>query len=261
MTKPKIISIVGITASGKSALGIKMAQEFNGEIISCDSRQVFVGLDIGSAKVTREERELVPHHMLDVISPLNGKPFNVADFQRASYACIDDILVRGKLPILVGGSGLYSRSIVQGYCFDDANPPPKSADNPRHAYDGQTHRNSPRYDVLQICLLPSKQLIEPLISRRIEQRLKEGMIEETRELIKMGASPAFLRSLGLEYFWNTEYIEGHITMDEYKKQLATKTLQFAKRQRTWFKKEQNTVFLTEPSTFSEETRRLIREFL
>lgn len=258
MEKPKIVSIVGLTASGKSSLGIKMAQEFNGEIISCDSRQVFTGLDIGTAKVTWEERALVPHHMLDVVTPTAH--FNVADFQRQAYACIEDILARGKLPILVGGSGLYSRSIVEGYYFEAEGFEQKSEGNIRHGKT-KSHKNSPRYDVLQICLLPSKEFIVPLIERRIEERLGAGMIEETRQLLEQGASADFLRSLGLEYFWNTELIEGRVTVDEYKKQLATKTTQFAKRQRTWFKKEKNTIFLEEPLKFYEETRKLIKKFI
>ena len=112
----KIVSIVGLTASGKSALGIKLAQQFNGEIISADSRQVYRGLDIGTAKVTPAERALVPHHLLDVAEP--GTKYDVFAFQQAAYKAIDDITARGKLPIIVGGTGLYSRSVVEGYTFN-----------------------------------------------------------------------------------------------------------------------------------------------
>lgn len=237
---PKVISIVGLTASGKSGLGIKLAQGFNGEIISCDSRQVYVGLDIGTAKVTKQEQKLVKHHLIDVVEP--RELYNVFEFQKAAYCAIEDILARGKVPFLIGGTGLYSRSVVEGYGFDE-------------------RVNKRKYDILQICLLPSKEYIEKPIVTRIDTRLAGGMIEETRELIRNGVSAEFLQGLGLEYYWNVEYIEGRISLDEYKKSLATKTMQFAKRQRTWFKKEKDTVFLQEPDKFYQESRKLISLFL
>jgi len=237
---PKIVSIVGITASGKSALGIKLAQEFNGEIISCDSRQVYKGLDIGTAKVTPEEQAVVPHHLLDVVPP--GKTFNVFDFQKMAYKAIDDILARGKLPFLVGGSGLYSRSVVEGYGFD-------------------RDEAGARYDVLQICLVPPKEIVEPLVIRRTNERLAAGMIAETEGLIRDGVSKEWLSSLGLEYYWNVELIDGRIDMNEYKRRLKDKTMQFIKRQRTWFRKEKDTIYLEDPKDFLGESRKLIKEFL
>jgi len=256
----KIISIVGLTASGKSALGIKIAQEFNGEIISADSRQVYRGLDIGSAKVTKEEQKLVKHWLLDVIDA--GEKFDVFEFQKRAYEAIEDILSRGKVPIIVGGTGLYSRSVVEGYKFEPLGgiSTQMSSTSPADCLL-MKHAPAARYEVLQICLMPSKEYIRPLVEKRTEQRLEQGMIEETRELIKSGVSKDWLQSLGLEYYWNVEFIEGRISIEEYKKQLATKTMQFAKRQRTWFKREKNTHFLTEPEKFYSETIKLIKRFL
>ena len=236
----KIVSIVGLSASGKSALGIKIAQEFGGEIISADSRQVYRGLDIGTAKVTKQEQSIAPHHLLDVVDA--GEQFDVFEFQKQAYATIENILTRKKLPVIVGGTGLYSRSVVEGYSFDKT-------------------KNKPRYSVLQICLLPPKDYIRPLVESRIESRLKEGMLDETSGLLARGVSRDWLRSLGLEYYWNIEYIEGHVTLDEYKKNLATKTMQFVKRQRTWFRREKNTHFLTDPNSFYTDTKKLVAEFL
>lgn len=253
MRKPKIVSIVGVTASGKSALGIKLAQEFNGEIVSCDSRQIYVGLDIGSAKVTAEEQAMVPHHLLDVVQP--GKTFNVFDFQKMAYAAIGDILSRGKVPFLVGGSGLYSRSIVDGYGFVEKDS--VMGDEPL-----QVEGNSPRYDVLQICLMPPREIIEPLMTKRTDERLAQGMIEETEKLIADGVSKEWLRSLGLDYFWNVELIDGKVDINEYKRCHKDKTMQFIKRQKTWFRKEkEGTIYLENPSEFLEESRKLVKEFL
>ena len=235
--KPRIVSIVGVTASGKSSLGIKLAQEFNGEIVSCDSRQIYKGLDLGSGKVTTEEQAMVPHHLLDICKP--GKTFNVFEFQKAAYAAIDDILARGRVPFLVGGSGLYSRSVVDGYGFKG--------------------NSEPRYEVLQICLMPPREVIEPLVIKRLEERLAQGMIEETEELIRQGVSKDWLSSLGLEYFWNVELIDGRIDLNEYKRRLKDKIMQFIKRQRTWFRKEKNTVYLTEE--FYKKSFDLIKAFL
>ena len=110
---PKLIVIEGTNASGKSALGVKLAARFNGEIISADSRQVYERLDLGSGKITPEEMDGVPHHLLNVVRP--GEFFSMADFQRLSYQAIDGILARGRIPFLVGGTGLYVDAVADGY--------------------------------------------------------------------------------------------------------------------------------------------------
>ena len=245
---PKIVSLVGITASGKSGLGILLAQKYNGEIVSCDSRQVYRDLDIGTAKVTATEQSLVRHHMIDIVDP--GSHFDVFEYQKLAQATIDDILSRSKLPILVGGTGLYSRSIVEGYTFGRPN---QNAPNDLLP--------APKYDVCQICLLPTKEYIRPIIEKRIDTRLEQGMIEETKNLLAAGVSKPWLQSLGLEYYWNIELLDGKISLNEYKRQLATKTMQYAKRQQTWFKRERNTHFLTDPETFLSDTDSIIKEFI
>ena len=245
--KAKVVSIVGLTASGKTALGIEIAKEFNGEIISCDSRQVYRGLDIGTAKVTPEQQAIIPHHLIDIVNPPGV--FSVFDFQKMAYAAIDDILSRGKLPVLVGGTGLYSRSVVEGYLFADK------------VTNYRIITNDSKYQVLQICLLPPKEFIEPLVVKRINERLEQGMIEETRNLIARGVSKQWLQKLGLEYYWNVEFIDGRVTLNEYKYWLTVRTMQYAKRQRTWFKKEKNTVFLTKPAAFHKDCMKLIKRFL
>ena len=113
--KQKLICVVGTTASGKSDFGVELAKKYGGEIVSADSRQVFRGLDLGSGKITPEEMQGVPHHLLDVRNPNDF--FSMADFQAMAYEAIDDILRRGRLPLLVGGTGLYGQSFLYGVRF------------------------------------------------------------------------------------------------------------------------------------------------
>ena len=117
---PKIVAVVGTNASVKSPLGVELAKRYGAEIISADSRQVFRGLDLGSGKITPEEMQGVPHHLIDVREP--GEFFSMAAFQRMSYAAIDGILARGHLPMIVGGTGLYVDSVLDGYLLSDREP-------------------------------------------------------------------------------------------------------------------------------------------
>ncbi len=118
--RAKAVAIVGTNASGKSALGVAVALRFSGEIISADSRQVYRGLDIGTGKLTPGEMHGIRHHLIDVMDL--GRRYSVADFQGSAYRLIDEITARGKLPIIVGGTGLYVRSVVDGYQLTNAQP-------------------------------------------------------------------------------------------------------------------------------------------
>ncbi|MDE6375221.1 MAG: tRNA (adenosine(37)-N6)-dimethylallyltransferase MiaA, partial [Alistipes sp.] len=118
--KPKLIAIVGTNASGKSAVGLELARSYGGEIVSADSRQILRGYDLCSGKVTAEERQAVPHHLLDITDA--GAYFSLADYQSHAYAAIDDIASRGRQPFLVGGTGLYVNAVADGYDLVDAGP-------------------------------------------------------------------------------------------------------------------------------------------
>ena len=118
--KPKLIVIAGTNASGKSGLGVELARRFGGEIVSADSRQVFQGYDLGSGKITPEEMQGVPHHLIDICK--SNDFFSMHDFQRLAYEAIDGILARGKVPFLVGGTGLYIASVTEGYVMSDRMP-------------------------------------------------------------------------------------------------------------------------------------------
>lgn len=240
----KIIVLSGLTASGKTALSIALAKKYHGEVVSADSRQVYQGLDIGTAKITPAEKQGVPHHLLDVVDPTGNTRYSVGDYLRDAYPVIDDILARGKVPLIVGGTGLYSRAIIAGYGFDE-------------------QPNQPRYQVLQICLTPPKDVIAPKVRARNTERLAHGMFDETRALLQKGVSQQFLYNLGLEYRLNVRYLGGEISLDEYQDQLYTQTMQFIKRQRTWYRKEDPTVthYLTQPASYLADACALIDQFL
>ncbi len=242
--KPKIIIISGVTASGKTALSIELAKQFNAEIISADSRQVYRGLDIGSAKITPAEMQGVPHHCLDIVDPIQNTHYSVGDFQRDAYRIIDTIIARGKLPMLVGGTGLYTRSVAEGYGFGD-------------------EPNSPRYDVLQICLVPPNTILAPKVKQRNLERVTQGMFDETSRLLTAGVPSEFLYKLGLEYRLNVRYLQGEIDLDTYYNELYHQTMQFIKRQRTWYRKENPTYthYLTDPTQYLPTATTLIKKFL
>jgi tRNA dimethylallyltransferase len=261
--KPKIIVISGITASGKTALSVEIAKKFNGEIISCDSRQVYKYLNIGTAKITADEMQGIMHHLLDIADPTENKRWTLADFVRETDCAIEKILSRGKLPILAGGTGLYSRAIIDGYSFSAAPAVPKRSEiNPRHS-ETKVHRNNPKYECLQICLMPPKDIIAPKVRERNETRIKNGMFAETTALLKMGVKPEFLLNLGLEYTLNVRYLNNEISLTEYKDLLFNQTMQFIKRQRTWYRRENSAIthYLSAPEQYLPETERLIAEFI
>ena len=293
MSKPKIIAIIGTTASGKSDLGIHLAQKFNGEVVSCDSRQVYKGLDLGSGKVTKEEQKLAVHHMLDVVVP--GTKYSVADFQKAAYKCIDDIISRGKLPILDGGTGLYVRAITDGYNFVNIKPNEKlrkelenlSRDelikkaitlgedeaeaqklSPSHlvrrieklSEKDQKTENNPKYEVLKIGLTFPREELKQKIKQRIDKRLPLGLIEEVKGLLDSGVSVEFLDNLGLEYRYISRYLTGKISYSEFYESLQKDTNAFAKRQMTWFKKDYP-VWLDTSKDINGQAEKLVQDFL
>ncbi len=273
--KPKIIAIVGPTASGKSALAVELARAFNGEIISADSRQVYRGLNLGTGKITRSEMRGVRHHLLDVASPTSRSPFTVAQFKNMGSAAIADILSRGKVPIICGGTGFYIHTLIDDVTLPDVppNPPlrtklekktteelfsllqhkdPSRAgtidphNKPRliRALEivealgvvPRTHHTSP-YNTYMIGILTDKDTLANAIEQRIDIRLKKGMIAEARRLHAQGLSWKRMHALGLEYRFLALHLQGTITRAQMHDALLTETKQYAKRQMTWFKRD------------------------
>ena len=275
--KPKLVVILGPTASGKSALGIALAQCFHGEIVSADSRQVYRGLDIGSAKVTPEEQALVPHHVLDVVDP--NEVYSVAQYQQAANAAIADILARGRQPLLVGGSPHYIQAVVDN--LDIPAIPPhlalrmELASRPLSALLAQLEeldpqsaatidRHNPRRVIraLEVCLVSGKpfseqqRLASPLyesflvglqwprtvlyqrIDTRVDERMQQGMVQEVQHLLDEGVSSERLEALGLEYRYIQRLLRGEYASEAAMvERLKYAIHDFTRRQLSWFRKD------------------------
>lgn len=293
-TKTKLIVVLGQNASGKSELGVQLAKEFNGEIISADSRQVYKGLDIGSGKITKTEMRGIAHHLLDAASP--NKVFTAALYKARAKHAMYGILRRGKLPIVVGGTGFYIDALIHDIEFPrvppnaalrkklqkltteelvkklDALDPSRAATidskNRRRLIRAieitkvtgkpapEAKKSSP-YDVLKIGIkLPEREL-ERRIEERLKRRLKSGMVAEVRRLHEVGVSWERLDNLGLEYRYVSRYLRGEISRKEMEEKLKTQIWRFSKRQMTWFKRDKSIIWITRP----EKAFPIVRDFL
>ena len=275
----KLLVIAGTNASGKSGLGIEVAQRFGAEIVSADSRQVFEGLNLGSGKVTKEEMKGVAHHLLDVVKPNDF--FSLSDYQRLAYEAIDDIQNRGKKAFLVGGTGLYVNSVVDGYNLSKSQPDLKlrkeieeksleeiterlrelnpevldviDVKNKRRmeralekAIMGE-YENNPsekKYDTFIIGVTWPRDVLYERIRIRLDKRLSEGMIEEVENLRKEGATDEFLYKLGLEYRYILMYLRGEFeSFDAFYEKLFMEIRHLAKEQMTWFRKRKDITWI------------------
>ncbi|MBQ3572663.1 MAG: tRNA (adenosine(37)-N6)-dimethylallyltransferase MiaA [Clostridia bacterium] len=287
----KLVSVVGTTASGKSDLGIVLAQTFGGEIVSCDSRQIFKGLDLGTGKVTKEEQQMAVHHLLDIKNP--NDYFSAKEYQKLAYNAINDILARGKRPFLVGGTGLYSRAVCEGFNMGEEEVDEELRNrintltkeqieeemralgqeipdgvSPRHlarrlekAIKGiQAKESQPLYEVMQLVLVPEREELYKRIEIRLDKRLQLGMVEEVRTLKENGATEEFLEGLGLEYRYTNRYLNGRYSYEDYRAELLKEIRHFAKRQITWFKKEKNAIWLDMNGDFTEQAIGLCQTF-
>lgn len=273
MKRPKILVVLGPTASGKSDLAVKLALKFNGEVISADSRQVYTGLNIGSGKISKSGMRGVPHHMLDIVSP--KKVLTVEEFKEKAFVVIDDIISRGKLPIICGGSGFYIQAVVDNVTFPDvpANPALRkklekfSAEelieklekiDPRRAKEMDPHNKrriiraleiatklgkvpestkEPKYIPFMVGIKTSPDILREKIHIRLLYRIKKGMIDEAKKLRKSGVSLKRMENLGLEYRYLARHISGKLSKEEMLTKLENEIWQFARRQMTWFKRD------------------------
>lgn len=241
-----LIVIVGPTASGKTALGIQLAKKLNGEIICADSRTVYKGLDIGTAKPSKQEQQEVPHHLLDVVDL--DEYFSARDFKELANKAIDDILARGKLPILIGGTGLYIDSVIFNYSFAaKALTSKRDPINPRHlAKDVLVGRSELRPGTVVIGLEVDREQLRKRISARVNKMFDSGLIEEAIRIadrFDWDARP--LQAPG--YKAVRKIIENGSSRDEAKNEFIKSDMYLAKRQMTWFKRNKSIQWINDPS--------------
>lgn len=294
-TKPKVVVILGPTASGKTGLSIEIARKFKGEIISADSRQVYTGLDIGTGKVTKTEMKRVPHHLLDVASP--KKVFTADDFMRLGRKAIDDILTRGKLPIIVGGTGFYIDTLVGRIIIPEVPPnkdlrkelEKKTAEelfgmlekrDPRRAETIDRYNpvrliraleiaealgTSPEpsselpYDVLWIGLKPDELTLREKIHTRLLARMRRGMVAEAKRLHAHGLTYTRMDELGLEYRHLARFLRGEVTKEDMLLELEAAIVQYAKRQITYWRR--NTEILWFDPKKASHVMRTVKTFI
>ncbi len=218
--KNKVLVLLGPTASGKTALAVGLAKLLDGEIVSADSRQIYRGMDIGTGK-DLIEYGVVPYHLIDQHDI--GDIYSVAHFQKEAIDSIQDIISRGKFPIVCGGTGLYLESLIQQYQFSRV---------PDFLEEPLTYE----FDFQVFGLNPTLEIRRKRISIRLKQRLAAGLLDEVRGLLAQGVSAESLTWMGLEYKWTLNYLAGDIARERFEQGLEVAIHQFAKRQMTFFRK-------------------------
>ena len=273
--KPKVIAIAGPTASGKTKMAIDLAKQINGEIISADSRYVYRGFDIASAKPTLGEREGIPHHLIDIVEP--EVDYSVADFYDDAKNAIYEIIERGRTPIVAGGTGLYFRVLLETYNLPrvEANPDLraelelkekddlllelskldytsyeklKDANKRRivralevtkilgKPFSEASCEKEPEFDVeWKMPIINSREELYDRINRRVDLMVEQGIVEETKNLLKKhGRIKNFVSTIGYQEILT--YLDGEATLEEALDKLRQHSRNYAKRQLTWFRK-------------------------
>ena len=275
---PRVIAVVGPTAAGKSDLGVALARALGGEVINTDSMQLYRGMDIGTAKLTVAERGGVPHHLLDVW-PVTCSA-SVAEYQRDARAVVDDLLARGSTPILVGGSGLYVRAVLDDLEFPGTDPDVRArleaeaervgpgplherlaGLDPRAAaailptnarrivralevveitgrpFTATLPTHTSFYDSVQIGVDVPRPVLDERITARVDRMWEAGLVDEVRELEKVGLREGRTASRALGYAQVLRVLSGECTQDEAREDTVRTTRRFARRQDTWFRRD------------------------
>lgn len=273
--KNKVIAVVGATAGGKTAYAVELAKQIDGEIISADSRLVYKGFDIGTAKPSVEERQEIPHYMIDIVEP--DVNYSAGLYAKEAKKCINDILSRGKTPIIAGGTGLYFNILLNNYDLPEIEPDWELRKNlNKLSYDeleqmlfsldkdafvekndkkkairyieilkstGKPLKeargiNEVEYDVEWIGLNFPREVLYDRINRRVDLMIEMGLVEETKGLLeKYGRIPNIVDTIG--YREIIMGLDGMMTLDEAVDKLKQNTRNYAKRQLTWFRKNEN----------------------
>lgn len=293
MNRPKLIVIVGPTAVGKTALGIELANLYNGEIVSGDSQQVYRNLDIGTAKASVEEQAKAKHHLIDVREA--NESYSVFDFVKEARTIINDIRARGKLPIIVGGTGLYIQSLIEGYHLG-GNVEQEKVLEYRETLEtysdeflislikkenlslGQfTRRRAIRQlelvkfgqnmvnqkqdeNVLMIALNDDRMILYDRINNRVDKMISTGLVEEARWLFDH--YPTAQSSLGIGYKELFTYFKGENSLEEAVELLKRNTRRFAKRQITWFKNRMSATFYSvSDKDYKKNIHEIVSQFI
>jgi len=291
----KLIVILGPTASGKSEMVVKLAKKFHGEVISADSRQVYKGMDIGTGKVTKKEMLGITHYLLDVASP--KRKFTVTQYRKLTLGAISKIFKKGKVPFLCGGTGFYIQSVVDGILIPEVPPDwelrkklekksakelfaqlkkidPKRArtiekKNPRRLIRAieiviKTKKPVPPlkksplpYPVLIVGIKKSKEELKKLIKKRFFKWLKQGFLKEILKLRKFGISWQKIEEFGIHYRVTAQYLQNKITDKEMVENSLKEIQNYAKRQMTWFKRDQRIQWVKN----YKEAEKLVKKFL
>lgn len=296
----KLIVILGPTSSGKSALGVKLARKFNGEIISADSRQVYKGLNLASGKITKKEMQGIKHYYLDQVTPKTY--YTVAHFKKSALEAIKEITAKNKIPFIVGGTAFYIKAITDNLLVPEVPPDwklrkqleKKSADtlfnmlkklDPRRARTIEAknkrrliraieivktskhpipplskiqHSNTSKYrSVLFLGIKIERKMLKKNIEKRLDERIKKGMITEIKKLHAQSVSWKRLDNLGLEARWIARFLQRKITHEEMREKLLRDIYRFVRHQYTWWEKDKRIHWIRS----QKEAEKLIRSFL
>jgi len=287
-TPPRVVSVVGATAAGKSDLAVAIATSLDGEVINTDSMQLYRGMDIGTAKLTLDERGGIPHHLLDIWDVTEAA--SVAEYQRLARAEIDRLLADGRTPVLVGGSGLYVRAAIDEMEFPGTDPAvrarleaelaevgpgalhlrlagldPAAAEailpsNGRRIvralevieltgrpFTASLPSNTAVYDTVQIGVQVPRPELDERIALRVDRMWEAGLLEETRELEKIGLREGLTASRALGYQQVLAHFAGECTEDEARAETVRATKRFARRQESWFRRDDRIHWLSRPA--------------
>ncbi len=275
-----LITIVGETASGKTGAAIEIAKRVNGEIICADSRTVYKQLDTATAKPTKAERGAVPHHLIDVVYP--NEKFSAAQFKRLAEKCIQDIQKRGKVPIVVGGTGLYVDALLYNFQFADKpdeqlrysleqmnddelttllktkniDTSSLNTKNRRHVIraiergNTQPVRSVLRNNTVVLGITLDRELLKQRISNRVDQMFREGVIEEIRAISDVYGWDIEALS-GTNYTVVRDYLQGRVSEQDVRDAFIKRDVSLAKRQRTWFKRSTDIEWFSDPQALIE----------
>ena len=299
--KPPLVIVAGPTAAGKTSISIGLAKAINGSVVSADSVQVYRHMDIGSAKITPQEMEGIPHYLIDVLDP--SEPFDVTAFQEMAKEAFREIYSQGRVPILVGGTGFYIQAVLRDVAFEEEGEDhsyreflekqmeagreqvlfgklvkidPASAKiihphnhkrvvralefyhnngYPISLHNAQQHQKKPPYTYTFFVLSQDRHQLYGRIEKRVDLMLQEGLVDEVKGLIAMGYGPQLSSMQSLGYHEICGYLAGNYSLEEAAYLIKRNTRHFAKRQLTWFRRQDDVVWLDKGS-FRDESELL-----